>query len=229
MTIRSFQTPSSLIAGAANDFAVEANSLLGQKAKIRVLLTGGTLGIEFVAAISKFDLDWTRIWLMFSDERYVPFDHADRNENQGCQVWPELSKHLVRFPDHNLPLDEARVSAEQNLLNELGSIELQEAVFDLCILGMGPDAHIASLFPGHNQPGNWVIAEENSPKPPSERLSLSYNALNRSEKVWFLASGESKLWAVKQALDADSGLPASRVRGLSETVWYLDQEITDAL
>lgn len=67
------------------------------------------------------------------------------------------------------------------------------------------------------------------PKPPSERLSLSYQALNRSERVWFLAAGESKSWAVSQSLRADSGLPAASVRGISETVWYLDSEITDAL
>ena len=225
MTIRSASNSKALIEAASQDFAQLANQLLESKEQIHVLLTGGTLGIEFISQLGKLDLDFSRIWLMFSDERFVALDHPDRNEQQGISAWPELANHLVRFPGPEMTLIAARDRAEL----DLKKLDLEHTTFDLTVLGMGPDAHVASLFPGHEAEGEWVIAESNSPKPPSERLSLSYQALSRSERVWFLAAGESKLWAVSQSLRADSGLPAARVRGISETVWYLDSEITDAL
>ena len=229
MTIRTHTTPNDLIQAAAGDFAALAKGLLGAKPRIRVLLTGGSLGIAFIEALASLKLDWNRIWLMFSDERFVALDHEDRNEHQGITAWPELAQHLTRFPDADIELSEAAARASQLLEQELGSLTAAESCFDLTVLGMGPDAHVASLFPGHSQTSAWVIAESNSPKPPAARLSLSYEALNRSERVWFLAAGESKSWAVAQSRDPLSGLPAGKVRGRSETVWYLDQEITDAL
>ena len=225
MTIRSASNAKALVEAAGQDFAQLANQLLESKEQIRVLLTGGTLGIEFISQLGKLDLDFRRIWLMFSDERFVGLDHPDRNEQQGVSAWPELAHHLARFPGPEVTLMVARDLAE----SDVKKLDLEHTNFDLTVLGMGPDAHVASLFPGHGAEGEWVIAEPNSPKPPSERLSLSYQALSRSERVWFLAAGESKLWAVSQSLRADSGLPAAKVRGLSETVWYLDSEITDAL
>lgn len=229
MTIRSHASAVELVRAAADDFAALASDLLESKSKIRVLLTGGTLGIGFISELANQNLDWSRIWLMFSDERFVPLDHDDRNEHQGIAAWPALGQYLKRFPVANIELAEAAELASKALEEELGLLAATESCFDLTVLGMGPDAHIASLFPGHAQASSWVIAESNSPKPPANRLSLSYEALNRSERVWFLVAGESKLWAVSQSLEPASGLPAGMVRGRRETVWYLDQEITDAL
>lgn len=229
MSIHSFASSDELIAKAAADFASVTSELLATKPEIRVLLTGGTLGIEFVSAISKLNLEWSKIWLMFSDERFVGLEHPDRNEFQAITVWPELSKYLSRFPSSDIDLDTARKELNDELFAKLGSIQESSAVFDITVLGMGPDAHVASLFPDHEAQGDWVVAEPNSPKPPSQRLSLSYGALNRSERVWFLAAGESKQWAVQQSRDQDGGLPASKVRGMSETAWYLDQLISDEL
>lgn len=229
MRIHSLASTDELIAKAAADFALVTSELLATKLEIRVLLTGGTLGIEFVNAISKLNLEWSKIWLMFSDERFVGLEHSDRNEFQAITVWPDLSKYLSRFPSNDIDLDRARETLNDELFAELGPIQESSPVFDITVLGMGPDAHVASLFPNHMAQGDWVVAEPSSPKPPSERLSLSYTALNRSERIWFLAAGESKLWAVRQGMDAESGLPASKVRGMSETAWYLEQTITDAL
>lgn len=218
------ENPADLISLAVSDFEKLAIELLATKDQIRVLLTGGTLGIEFIRSLGKLDLDFSRIWMMFSDERFVPYGHLDRNENQGIAVWPELADHLVRFPDAKTSLTEAREQFENQ---RIGLFE-DGVGFDLTILGMGPDGHVASLFPGHNQPGKWIIAEPNSPKPTSERLSLSYEALEQSKRVWFLAAGEAKSWAVGQAMNTET-VPASQVRGELETVWYLDKSLSDAL
>ena len=217
-------TPQELIERAAKDFEELVSGLIEHKGSARVLLTGGTLGIEFVSAMRKLDIDYSKLFLMFSDERFVPLSDPDRNERQAIEVFPEIAHYLTRFPTPSISLVEAREQLEAHL----------EPMFedgkgiDLTILGIGPDGHIASLFPDHAEPGRWVIAEGDSPKPPSLRLSLSFEALEQSKRVWFLASGAQKAWAVAEGMKKDS-VPASRVRGSEETVWYLDQELSDAL
>ena len=106
--------------------------------------------------------------------------------------------------------------------------------FDVLMLGIGPDGHIASLFPGH--PGldatdAIAIAVHDSPKPPPDRVSLTFEALNRAQSVWFVASGHGKADAVRRALaevtDEAAALretPARGVRGKAETIWFLDAE-----
>jgi 6-phosphogluconolactonase len=229
VSISSYSSSAELLQAVASEFEAVILKVLESKPKARVLLTGGTLGIELVKELGKLDLPWHKVWLMFSDERFVSGDDPDRNELQATSVWPELSKNLTRYPESDQDLDSAAEHLEALLIAELGPVSGVDSVFDISILGMGPDAHVASLFPGHDRSGGWVIAESESPKPPQTRLSLSYKALNRAERVWFLASGASKVWAVKQSLRADSGLPAAMVRGVSETRWFLDQEITDEL
>ena len=228
MNTKVFDNPDELISAASGYFFELANERLKFQPTVRVLLTGGTLGIKFVEAISRLELPWERFWFMFSDERFVGFDHPDRNEQQALAVWPEMADHLQRYPSADIELGQAANALCANMTEEFGEIELDEALFDLCVLGMGPDGHVASLFPGHTHAKKWIVSETNSPKPPSQRLSFSYEALARSERVIFLASGASKAQAVSQAL-AQGDLPAAKVKGKSETTWYLDRELSDAL
>lgn len=229
MTISEYQSPATLLTAVASEFERVVIQVLGFKPKARVLLTGGTLGIELLKELARLDLPWSRVWLMFSDERFVSLDDPDRNEQQGISAWPELAQHLNRYPDSNQTLMQAEAVLEAGLNAELGELSGAEIVFDISLLGLGPDAHIASLFPERDRSGGWVVAEPDSPKPPQQRLSLSYRALNRAERVWFMAAGVSKVWAVQQSLNANSALPAALVRGNTETRWFLDQEITGEL
>jgi 6-phosphogluconolactonase len=90
---------------------------------------------------------------------------------------------------------------------------------------MGPDGHIASLFPGKPEPtaGVWVIAESDSPKPPAQRLSFTYEALNSADEVWFVVSGADKQDAVAVAMgDNPTELPVGRVHGITLTQWFID-------
>ena len=97
--------------------------------------------------------------------------------------------------------------------------EFGAGAFDLLLLGLGPDGHIASLFPGYPQlavDDTIAVAVEDSPKPPPERISLTYDALNRSRAVWFLVSGEGKADAVARSLATGASVsdaPASGVKG----------------
>lgn len=231
-TVITSSDPTSLLETAAKDFAeflTKTKSL--STGKIRVVLTGGTLGIGFIRAIDKLALDLDRVWFIFGDERYVGLDHPDRNEHQGLSQIADPERYqLQRYPDAVSPLKSAELELEATLDTELGDISNPDQVFDLVILGVGPDGHVASLFPEHTRTGGWVISEPDSPKPPQQRLSLSYEALNRAGNVWFLASGEAKASVVSRALtELDCDLPLAKVAGRQDTRWYLDQELSDAL
>jgi 6-phosphogluconolactonase len=103
------------------------------------------------------------------------------------------------------------------------------------MLGVGPDGHVASLFPGHpslDVDDAIALGETESPKPPPERISLTFAALNRSREVWFLVSGAEKAHAVRRGL-ADSGdvheTPARGVHGRVSTLWFLDEAAASLL
>ena len=221
------ESPEALIAQATSDFAELVDELRKSKSELTVLLTGGTLGIEFIAALGEASVDLTNIHFIFGDERYVPRDHADRNEHQALVAFPGLQSNLIRYPEASEKLEDAKQRFSFELESLFGPIESPSRQIDLTILGMGPDGHIASLFPGVKHEDEWIVSEANSPKPPSERLSFSYQALNNSERVWFLVAGAGKADALRSVYAGQ--LPASKVQGLSETRWYLDKEISDAL
>jgi 6-phosphogluconolactonase len=103
------------------------------------------------------------------------------------------------------------------------------------MLGVGPDGHVASLFPGFPQldvDDRIAVGVTDSPKPPPERISLTFDALNRSKSVWFLVSGDEKAPAVARALAEGTDrhdCPASGVTGSEETIWFLDRAAASQL
>lgn len=193
------------------------------KTPLTVALTGGTLGIEVIAELGKAEVPAGKFRFVFGDERFVPRNHPDRNEAQGLVVWPELAHVLLRYPDSTESLESAREQFEVEFETWIAGRK-----FDLVIMGMGPDGHVASLFPGAQRRGSLVIAEPDSPKPPSQRLSLSYSALNNAERVWFVVSGAPKADASACSYKAACDLPAAKVRG-DETVWFVDNVIAEAM
>jgi 6-phosphogluconolactonase len=106
--------------------------------------------------------------------------------------------------------------------------ELGDLSFDICLLGVGPDGHIASVFPDHpsfeaSLAGDAdVIGVRDAPKPPPLRISLTHPVINRSTEVWFTVSGEDKADAVGWAVLDEKPVPAGRAHGADRTVWLLD-------
>ncbi len=229
--VLAFESDSALTAQAAADIAELLRSAIAARGNARLVLTGGTLGIKILGDLAKQNLDLQNLDIFFGDERFVALDHGDRNERQGLEAWPELENaKLHRFPAADQPLAGAADAFDSAIKDLFGPIDAEAAAFDVVILGMGPDGHVASLFPGHQHEVKWIVSEKESPKPPAERLSFSYQALNRSRAVLFLASGSAKAEVAKCAInDLDCDLPAAKVKGLELTRWYVDQEISREL
>lgn len=190
-----------------------------------VALTGGTLGIEVIRELGRLVQGELPVTFVFGDERFVDLKDPDRNEHQGLEAWAGLENYLIRYPSNTVDLETARGQFAIELVSKFGP----NPNFDITILGMGPDGHIASLFPGHTREGQLVVAEPDSPKPPAQRLSLSFDALNNSKEVWFVASGAAKAEAVRCALGPECELPVGRVKGHEATRWFIDSELSRAL
>ena len=203
-----------------------------------VCLTGGTIADAVHREVARQsvgrNVDWRRVELWWGDERYVDQDDGERNAGQARTAW--LS-HVDLDPErvHEMPssdqeyvgvMDAAAAYAEEVRAHGSGR-------FDLVMLGVGPDGHVASLFPGTPQldADAITVAVTDSPKPPPQRVSLTFPALNRSRQVWFLASGAGKAEAVGRALGgADPHeIPATGVRGQERTVWFLDADAASQL
>jgi 6-phosphogluconolactonase len=197
-----------------------------------IVLTGGTIAIAAYERIQPGDVDWTDVDVYWGDERFVPSGHADRNDQQARDAFlarldvPASRVHAMPASDEGFPSIGAAADAYAAVL--------PNDAFDLVLLGVGPDGHIASLFPGFAQVHETerrVVDVEGSPKPPPERISLTLPAINNARSVWLVVSGDGKSEAVARAL-GDGTLddtPASGAHGTDETVWLLDQAAASRL
>jgi len=204
----------------------------------QVGLTGGSIAEalhrELARRAADSSLDWSRVVFWWGDERFVPADSPDRNARQAREA---LLDHVDVDPAnvHEVPASDAVDTAEDAAAAY--SADLREhgaGAFEVLMLGIGPDGHCASLFPGHPALGARdaiAVAVHDSPKPPPDRVTLTFECLERSRAVWFIASGEGKAEAVARALAEDGSVeetPARGVRG-EETVWWLDEDAASAL
>lgn len=213
----------------------------------QVVLTGGTIAEAVHREVARLSpgsgVDWDRVHLWWGDERFVPHDSPDRNAGQVRAAFidalgvPAERVHEVASTEQAADVDEAATAYAAELAGHAPD------GFDVVMLGVGPDAHIASLFPGHPQVHVTdvdAVGVTGSPKPPPERVSLTYRALNRTRATWFLVSGEGKAEAVARALagalsqdgtdvpPADE-VPAVGAAGREQTVWFLDRDAASRL
>lgn len=232
-------------AAAAARFVTRIVDVQAARGGASVVLTGGTLGTALLAQVATSALrdtvDWSRLDVWWGDERFLPSGHADRNETQAREALLD-----------GVPLDPARVHAmapsdgkftEPEEAAAAYAVELARAArpedhgpvpsFDLLLLGVGPDGHIASLFP--EQPALYdertVTAVRGAPKPPPTRISLTLPTINRARQVWFVVAGEEKARAVHMAFSGAGvvQVPAAGAQGLDRTLWLLDRAAASRL
>ncbi len=180
------------------------NKTLARHETFSIALPGGSVATSCFPLLAKAELDWPRVHLLWGDERAVPPDHADSNYG--------VAKRLLIDPSpiplenvHRMPADledlEHAARAHEETVRAIG--------IDLALLGVGPDGHVCSLFPGHallNEHERWVAAIDDSPKPPPRRLTLTLPALASAREVVIVATGAAKASVVGEALEDDASL-----------------------
>ena len=217
-----YEDSAELVVTAANEAIKVIVNQLAEKKDFHLALTGGTLGTEFAQKLVELinhagDLTGLNIW--FSDERFDSTDSPLRNSRpvrDGLNN-SSVTVHEVKSTDNGVSVFDAAASYEA----DLGEIEM-----DICVLGLGPDGHVASLFPDQWDPQDKAraVAITNSPKPPAERVSFSMDFINASSQVWIIAAGRSKAVAVQQVIEADTSVPSGHVRAEKLTRLFVDTE-----
>jgi 6-phosphogluconolactonase len=203
-------------------------------------LTGGGIGTAALAALAdspaRDAIDWSRLDVWWGDERFLPAGHPDRNETQARAALLDAVPLAPRRV-HPMPPSDGRAGDDPEAAAEAYAGALARAArpedhgpvpsFDVLMLGVGPDGHVASLFPGlpavyDERP---VVAVRGAPKPPPTRLSLTFPSIQSAREVWLLAAGEEKAGAVQMALSGAGPIqvPAAGARGRQRTLWLLDR------
>ncbi len=229
--LRTFVDRAAVENAVAHAVVAEIRDAIAARGRADIVLTGGTVGIGTLGAISQLPedstVDWAKVRVWWGDERFVPAGHADRNDAQAdtalLNSLPFDPTQVFRFPasDSGLTLVEARQSFDATLRAAFEG----EPRFDVVLCGIGPDGHVASLFPGHDHgAGHLVIAVSDSPKPPAERLSLTFAALNAGRNVWIVCAGADKAEAVARVMrnDPPAVTPATALHGTESTVVWAD-------
>ncbi|MFF1572086.1 6-phosphogluconolactonase [Leifsonia sp. NPDC058292] len=227
-----------LTGSVAARFLTKTVDILDDLGEANVALTGGTVGIAVLAAVNESpardSVDWSKVHFWWGDERFVPKDSEDRNDRQARKALldhigvPAENVHPFPASDEIADLDEAAAvyAAELEAFAPEGA---RTPRFDITFLGVGPDGHIASLFPdrsGIRETEKTVVAVRDAPKPPPERLSLTRPVLNASDRIWLVLAGADKASALGLALAGASytEVPVAGAKGRKRTVFFVDKD-----
>lgn len=213
-----------------------------QSAGVRphIVLTGGGIGTAVLASIGassgRSSVDWEQIEIWWGDERYLPSGDPERNETSARAALldqvliPAKNVHVIGGPDTYADAQSSALA----YANDLARYRRPEdhalvPSFEVVLLGIGPDAHVASLFP--EQPAlhddRAVTAVHGAPKPPPTRITMTLSTICAAREVWVLASGAEKAAAVRLALDPAAGalqVPAAGVHGRERTLFLIDEQ-----
>jgi 6-phosphogluconolactonase len=222
---------------------VDAQSARGHA---HVVLTGGGMGTavlaELAASPARDAIDWARVHVWWGDERFVPAGDRDRNDVGARSALLDLvaipPAHVHTMPTSDGPDGDDPEAAAARYARELAAASRPEdhgavPAFDVLMLGVGEEGHVASLFPG--MPALFderaVVAVHGSPKPPPTRLSLTFPSIASAHEVWLITAGAAKAAAVNLALSGAGPIeiPAAGVHGRQRTLWLLDEAAASQL
>lgn len=208
-------TPANLAERLAARIAEDGRRALSSRGRFAVALPGGSVARVFFPRLARDSFDWSRVDFFWTDERAVPVDDSASNYGLARTLWLDPAAvpadRVHRLEADAADLAGAAVRAGDDLVRCLG----RPPRLDIALLGVGPDGHVCSLFPGHallDEDRKWVGVETAAPKPPPHRLTLTLPTLAAAELIVVAAFGEAKADVVRAALrDPSSTLPLARV------------------
>ena len=220
--------PAELPETLARRFTEEAERAIAGRGRFSVALPGGSVATSFFPRLARSGVDWSRTHFFWGDERAVPPADPESNFGLARSMWfdpagvPAAQIHRMEADAADPQAAAARYS--DAMVRLLGS----PPVIDLVLLGVGPDGHVCSLFPGHPllaEESRFVAVVDDSPKPPPRRLTLTMPVLAAAGLVVVAATGSSKAAVLREALEQpDSSLPlALVVRRARRCLFLLDE------
>ena len=224
--------PATVAEATADRFVIAAEAAIDARGIFRVALSGGSTPRKVYPLLlepaRRDGVDWAAVEFFWGDERAVPPDHPESNFgvaygmliSQLSNVRPD---RIHRMPAEAPDLDAAALSYESELRLAFGARGDEPPAFDLIWLGMGPDGHTASLFPGSaglDERQRWVIANY-APSQEAWRMTLTFPVLNAGREVLFVVTGADKADALREIRAGGSDLPAAGVDG-DEVAWIVD-------
>lgn len=190
----------------------EARKAIDAKGRFVLGLAGGSTPKVLYQLLATSSQDWSKWFLIYGDERCLTDGDPERNSTMLEESWLQA----VNFPQANHYVPQVDVATDRAAANY--SEIIQDILpLDVALLGLGEDGHTASLFPGQEYPEQPVVPVYNSPKPPSERISLSYSTLCKSRSVCYLVAGADKQAAITGLLEG-ADIPAAKVSGVEKTI-----------
>lgn len=217
----------------AADFWAEAARTLAERASFSVALPGGSVALQCFRVLAGLSIDWRRVHFFWVDERAVPASDPESNYAVAKALWFDPAKvpieSIHRMPADDPDLERAAAAYSGELTRTLGS----PPCIDYLLLGVGPDGHVASLFPDRPAVAadeRWVAPVMDAPKPPPARLTLTMAALVGAERLVVVAFGASKAQALANAVERPgSPLPLSVALQRSKRPLVLADQAAGAL
>lgn len=230
--IRVLNTPAELFQAAAEEFKTLAAQAVTNHGRFTVALSGGSTPkslYSLLASGSVPNIPWDKIFFFFGDERFVPPDHPDSNYRMVHETGlfsKVFSDQVFRVLTEEKDADTAARDYEQTIQKFFNLKPGEFPRFDLILLGLGPDGHTASLFPGTaalNEKNRLVVANWVE-KFRSYRITFTLPVLDHAACDMFLVSGKDKADMVRQVLaDKNADLPSQKVHPVDgRLVWLLD-------
>ena len=234
-----FDTRANLASTLCQRVGSKARETIGGTGKFTLVLSGGSLISMLEGLKQEEGVDWTKVHVFWVDERLCDLTHEDSSAGAAKRVFldalglPEENHHVI---DGSLTVDQAARAYEGRMLQLSQEVlprnEDNLPVMDLMLLGMGPDGHVASLFPNRKElaenPAQWILPVSQSPKPPSERITMTMDVINAAREVCLVACGSGKAEIVQRALEHQTlpgALPAQLVRPKQgRLIWALDAD-----
>uniref|UniRef100_A0A158Q8E6 6-phosphogluconolactonase n=1 Tax=Elaeophora elaphi TaxID=1147741 RepID=A0A158Q8E6_9BILA len=199
----------------------------------KIALSGGSMPAMVAPLLARLkDIDWSKVRIFAADERMVPLSDIDSNTGAYTKILPSnIRRSFVPYGpvDNSIALAQCAKNYEEQIKHCSAETEEDWPVFDLLLLGIGPDGHTCSLFPGHpvlRENIRWVAEVEDSPKPPPRRITLTLPVINHARYVAFICTGGKKGKLIREIINGqNSTYPAAMVKPKSGNLcWFVDKE-----